>query len=129
MNLTLSDLQEHIQALAQEWTSWGKWADPDQRDCLDFVVEEAVEAFTMRKRIAQTNFTRNNPRDHISMDMVDEEVADTIIMCLRWFNLREKSANDAILVKLEEMHEKRKTAYEDEKKAIKHLKNIPPGVR
>lgn len=129
MNLTLSALQEHIQALAQEWISWGKWADPDPRDCLDFVVEEAVEAFTMRKRIQQTNFTRNNPRDHISMDMVDEEVADTMIMCLRWFNLRERSANDAILAKLEEMHEKRKKAYEDEQKAIKHLKNIPPGAR
>lgn len=105
----IKDLQQYIQNLADEWTKLGQWTDPSLSDCIDFIVEEAGEAHKARIRFLKPFYTRNNPQETTIQD-VDEEVADTLIMCLRWFNLRQLDAGGQVLGKLAEMDRKRREA-------------------
>lgn len=105
-NVGIDDLQDFIYQQAQMWVGLDQWQVPDSSECVDFVIEEAGEAFSAKHRLVRPGYTRNNPRD-ISWDNVDEEIADTLIMCLRYFNQRGKLARLEIGRKLDAMHRKR----------------------
>jgi hypothetical protein len=108
----LFDLQGIIEALAEEWQVAGKWDPPNGKDCISFMVTEAAEALDETLRAFNPNYVRNNPRGGSVEEILaraDEEVADTIIMGLRWFNLRNKSALGPIVDKLRKMDQKKKS--------------------
>jgi NTP pyrophosphatase (non-canonical NTP hydrolase) len=103
----LSQAQTFIRELAEWWHGLGQWNDPaDEHACIDFIVEEAAESLSKIVRLQNTQYTRNNPQQ-ITIEMVDEEVADTLIMCLRYFNLRQINAGHVMALKLRLMTLKR----------------------
>ena len=105
--LMLGQAQTFVQELAEWWHSLGQWTDPqDEHACIDFIVEEAVESLSKIVRLQRTVYTRNNPQT-ITIEQVDEEVADTLIMCLRYFNLRRLQAWQVVCLKLRLMTLKR----------------------
>jgi hypothetical protein len=78
----LSQAQPFIRELAEWWHGLGQWNDPaDEHACIDFIVEEAAESLSKIVRLQNTQYTRNNPQQ-ITIEMVDEEVADTLILLL-----------------------------------------------
>lgn len=104
--MEVNDLQKVTGDLADLWVKMGEWQHAGHRDVVDFVLQEAHEAFDKYKRATAQHFVRNNPRP-VKLEQVDEEMADTMIMAFRWFILRGRSAEDAIVNKLSAMHVQR----------------------
>lgn len=93
----LTELQQEIQALAVQWESWGLWHEPDEpRDSMEFMLTEIGEATDARIRVQNQTYTRNNPDNGVTWAEVDFEVADAVIMALRYFNRRGVNAADTL---------------------------------
>lgn len=105
----LEQAQAYIQTLADDWTSLGQWTEPNLAECIDFIIEEAGEAHSAKIRLTAPHFTRNHCLP-ISIADVDEEVADCLVMCLRYFNIRGIAADGPVLAKLRRMDAKKRSA-------------------
>lgn len=108
--MTLNDLQDYIHQLAQEWVDLKQWEQPTELEAVAFMVTEAAEALSDALSAANSSFVRNNPDKDRSWAKVDVEVADTIIMALRYFAARGMPAEAAVLSKIKKMDEKRRNA-------------------
>jgi NTP pyrophosphatase (non-canonical NTP hydrolase) len=107
-------IEAELHALGEYWQSIGQWQQPTAERALQFMVTEAGEALDALLRL-DGGYTRNNPRP-ASWDKVDEEVADTLIMALRYFATRGLSAEQAIRDKIERMHAKKEFAAQQVEK-------------
>lgn len=101
-------LAAELHALGDYWQSIGQWGQPSPERALQFMVTEAAESLDALLRL-DGSFTRNNPAE-AGWQKVDEEVADTIIMGLRYFAARGLSVEQAIRDKTERMHTKKEFA-------------------
>lgn len=100
----MKDLQELVGKLTRKWAEAGQGVVPDQRDCLDYIATTAAKAIATRLRLQR--YVRNPP-PQTSLADVDREVADTIFMCLVWFNLRGMNAVDKVMNRLSKMDRER----------------------
>lgn len=103
----LGEIQQHIARLADDWANLGQWTEPNLAECIDFIIEEAGEAHSAKIRLSSPHFTRNHIFP-VSIADVDEEVADCLIMCIRYFNIRGRRADEAVLGKLARMDQKKR---------------------
>lgn len=105
--MTFDELQDYIYQLGEQWVDLGKWKQPDPFKAVAFMVTEAGEALSDAMSAEDAGFVRNNYEKTRNWVGVDEEVADTIIMALRYFAARGYSAEQAVLSKIERMDEKK----------------------
>ena len=98
--MSLDELQDYIYQLGEQWADLGKWKQPDPFDSVAFMVTEAGEALSDAMSAKDADFVRNNHEKVRNWLGVDEEVADTIIMALRYFAARGYSAEQAVLAKI-----------------------------
>jgi NTP pyrophosphatase (non-canonical NTP hydrolase) len=101
-------IAQELHALGEYWQTINQWAQPTPERALQFMVTEAGEALDALLRL-DGQFVRNNPTA-ASLGKVDEEVADTIIMGLRYFAARGLSPEMFIRDKTERMHTKKEFA-------------------
>lgn len=101
-------IEAEIHALGDYWEQIGQWQQPSAEQSIKFMIIEAAEALDELMRL-DGGFVRNNPRLS-NWDKVDEEVADTLIMGLRYFATRGLSAEQSIRDKIERMHTKKEFA-------------------
>lgn len=106
--MTIDELKDYIHSLGTEWTERGKFKMPDKERAVSFMVTEAAEALSAALSAADSGFVRNNPDKVRDWSAVDVEVADTIIMALRYFALRPVPVEAAVLAKIKKMDEGRR---------------------
>jgi NTP pyrophosphatase (non-canonical NTP hydrolase) len=107
-NCPIDQLSADLDELGEHWQAIGQWSQPSPERALQFMVTEAGESLDALLRL-DGSFTRNNPAE-AGWEKVDEEVADTIIMGLRYFAARGLSVEQAIRDKTERMHTKKEFA-------------------
>ena len=99
-------MQELTELFLKRWLEAESFVMPkDLDDCIKFIVSESVEAMDALMRVDDP-YKRNNPRQ-VSLDNVDEEVADVIFMAIVYFIMRGKSAAIQLETKLEIMNDDR----------------------
>ena len=106
--MTIDELKTFIHNQGELWgQDSAKWQQPSPKAAIMFMVTEAAEALSSAISADDPGFIRNNPDKIRDWEATTEEVADTIIMALRYFGAMGLSVESAVLAKLEKMARKR----------------------